>query len=202
MDGRLGVRVRGHVEATMGENGSLTESAMCFEEVAVLDKDDKIGGYDKDGDDEDNELDPDDGVGLMHPSTSSSMGRVYDRTTVLIEQDPIRLDEEGEEDGHCGADCEEDSMAFLAEGDEEGDDDEEEGDGSLAFMGDPEGMVHGYVHHTISPDQIQFTINPGSTPMPRNIEGATLTLHSECPETKQREVRPQPPPTVNSEFLR
>ncbi|KAG5271428.1 hypothetical protein AALO_G00179640 [Alosa alosa] len=172
----------------MSENGSLTESAMCFEEVA-LDKDNKICIYDKDGDDDDNELDPDDRGGLIHPSTSSCMARVYDRTTVLIEQDPIRLDEEGEEDGHCGGDCEDDGMVFLTEGEVEGDDDEEEGDGSLAFMGDPEGMVHGYVHHTISPDQIQFTINPGSTPMPRNIEGATLTLHSECPETKQREVK-------------
>lgn len=178
----------------MGENGSLADSAMCFQEVA-LDEDDKIAGYDKDGEEDDNELDPDDGGGndeggLMHPSTSSCMGRVYDRTTVLIEQDPIRLDEEGEEDGHCGADCEEDGMTFLAEGEGEDDedDDEEEGDGALVFMGDPEGMAHGYVHHTISPDQIQFTINPGSTPMPRNIEGATLTLHSECPETKQREV--------------
>lgn len=114
---------------------------------------------------------------------SSSSGRVYDRTTVLIERDPIRLDEEGEEEGHCGAD--EDGGTFLTEG--EGDADEEEG--SLSFMTDHDGMSQGYVHHTISPDQIQFTINPGSTPMPRNIEGATLTLHSECPETKQREVK-------------
>lgn len=107
-------------------------------------------------------------------------GRVYDRTTVLIERDPIRLDEEGEEEGHCGAD--DDGVAFLTEG-------EEDEEGSLAFMADPDAMAQGYVHHTISPDQIQFTINPGSTPMPRNIEGATLTLHSECPETRQTEAR-------------
>uniref|UniRef100_A0A3P9LD87 Metal regulatory transcription factor 1 n=1 Tax=Oryzias latipes TaxID=8090 RepID=A0A3P9LD87_ORYLA len=117
------------------------------------------------------------------PESSSSSGRVYDRTTVLIERDPIRLDEEGEEEGHCGGD--DDGVTFLTEG--EGDGDEE--DGSLGFMADTDGMSQGYVHHTISPDQIQFTINPGSTPMPRNIEGATLTLHSECPETKQREVK-------------
>lgn len=115
----------------------------------------KMADFDKDGN--------------MISGPSSSSGTIYDRTTVLIEQDPIRLDEEGEEDG----------MVFLPEGDE----------GSLAFMGDPDGMSQGYIHHTISPDQIQFIINPGSTPMPRNIEGATLTLHSECPETKQREVR-------------
>lgn len=190
----------------MGENGSLADTAMCYQEVALGGEDEKIAGYDDhDKDEDEHDLDhddddggPDDGDDLMmHPSTSTCMGggRVYDRTTVLIEQDPIRLDEEGEEDGHCGADCEEDGMAFLAEGEEgegneDDDDDEDEGmDGSLVFMSDPEGMAHGYVHHTISPDQIQFIINPGSTPMPRNIEGATLTLHSECPETKLREVR-------------
>lgn len=158
----------------MSENGPHTEAPMYFEvEVDPLGRDDdededKIH-YDKDDD--------------LIPEPSSSSGRVYDRTTVLIERDPIRLDEEGEEEGHCGGD--EDGVTFLTEG--EGDGDEEEG--SLAFMNDPDGMSQGYVHHTISPDQIQFTINPGSTPMPRNIEGATLTLHSECPETKQREVK-------------
>lgn len=128
---------------------------------------------------EEEEEDKDDDL-IVEPSSSS--GRVYDRTTVLIERDPIRLDEEGEEEGHCGGD--EDGVTFLTvgvDGDEE--------DGTLAFMVDAEAMSQGYVHHTISPDQIQFTINPGSTPMPRNIEGATLTLHSECPETKLREVR-------------
>uniref|UniRef100_A0A8C4F4I3 Metal regulatory transcription factor 1 n=1 Tax=Dicentrarchus labrax TaxID=13489 RepID=A0A8C4F4I3_DICLA len=158
----------------MSENGPHTEAPMYFEvEVDPLERDDeeeedKIH-FDKDDD--------------LIPASSSSSGRVYDRTTVLIERDPIRLDEEGEEEGHCGG--YEDGVTFLTEG--EGDGDEEEG--SLAFMTDPDGMSQGYVHHTISPDQIQFTINPGSTRMPRNIEGATLTLHSECPETKQREVK-------------
>nr|XP_046254963.1 metal regulatory transcription factor 1 isoform X2 [Scatophagus argus] len=158
----------------MSENGPHTEAPMYFEvEEDHLERDDeeeedKIH-FGKDDD--------------LIPEPSSSSGRVYDRTTVLIERDPIRLDEEGEEEGHCGGD--EDGVTFLTEG--EGDGDEEEG--SLNFMTDPDGMSQGYVHHTISPDQIQFTINPGSTPMPRNIEGATLTLHSECPETKQREVK-------------
>uniref|UniRef100_A0A671WT45 Metal regulatory transcription factor 1 n=1 Tax=Sparus aurata TaxID=8175 RepID=A0A671WT45_SPAAU len=158
----------------MSENGPHTEAPMYFEvEVDPLGRDDeeeedKIH-FDKDDD--------------LIPEPSSSSGRVYDRTTVLIERDPIRLDEEGEEEGHCGGD--EDGVTFLTEG--EGDGDEEEG--SITFMTDADGMSQGYVHHTISPDQIQFTINPGSTPMPRNIEGATLTLHSECPETKQREVK-------------
>ncbi|XP_015230783.1 PREDICTED: metal regulatory transcription factor 1 [Cyprinodon variegatus] len=154
----------------MSENGPRTEVPMYFE-VEV----DHLGREDEEEEDKvhDDEL-------IAEPSSSS--GRVYDRTTVLIERDPIRLDEEGEEEGHCGGD--EDGVTFLTEG--EGDADEE---GSLAFMADPDGMSQGYVHHTISPDQIQFTINPGSTPMPRNIEGATLTLHSECPETKQREVK-------------
>uniref|UniRef100_A0A665T7P0 C2H2-type domain-containing protein n=1 Tax=Echeneis naucrates TaxID=173247 RepID=A0A665T7P0_ECHNA len=158
----------------MSENGPHTEAPMYFEvEVDHLERDDEEE-EDKIHFDKDDDL-------IAEPSSSS--GRVYDRTTVLIERDPIRLDEEGEEEGHCGGD--EDGVTFLTEG--EGDGDEE--DSSLAFMADPDAMSQGYVHHTISADQIQFTINPGSTPMPRNIEGATLTLHSECPETKQREVK-------------
>ncbi|CAL9705138.1 unnamed protein product [Knipowitschia caucasica] len=154
----------------MSDNGPHTEASMYFE-VAVEsleredeEEEDKVH-YDKEDD-------------LIEEPCSSS-GRVYDRTTVLIERDPIRLDEEGEEEGHCGGD--EDCVTFLTDGDEE--------DGTLTFMVDAEAMSQGYVHHTISADQIQFTINPGSTPMPRNIEGATLTLHSECPETKLREVK-------------
>lgn len=154
----------------MNMNGPHSEAPMYFEvEVDQEEEEDDKIHFSKD----DN----------LIPETSSS-GRLYDRTTVLIERDPIRLDEEGEEEGHCGGD--DDGITFLTEG--EGDGDEE---GALTFMNDPDGMSQGYVHHTISADQIQFTINPGSTPMPRNIEGATLTLHSECPETKQREVSPQ-----------
>ncbi|XP_068591981.1 metal regulatory transcription factor 1 [Cebidichthys violaceus] len=157
----------------MSANGPHTEATMYFEvEVDHLERDDEEEEEDKIHFDKDNDL-------IAEPSSSS--GRVYDRTTVLIERDPIRLDEEGEEEGHCGG--YDDGVTFLTEG--EGD----EEDGSLAFMNDPDGMSQGYVHHTISPDQIQFTINPGSTRMPRNIEGATLTLHSECPETKLREVK-------------
>ncbi|XP_078108564.1 metal regulatory transcription factor 1 isoform X1 [Sander vitreus] len=160
----------------MSENGPHTSASMYFEvEVDHLERDD-----DDEEEEDKNHFDKDDDL-IAEPSTSA--GRVYDRTTVLIERDPIRLDEEGEEEGHCGGD--EDGVTFLTEG--EGDGDEE--DVSLAFMNDPDGMSQGYVHHTISPDQIQFTINPGSTRMPRNIEGATLTLHSECPETKLREVK-------------
>uniref|UniRef100_A0A8C5FXH3 Metal-regulatory transcription factor 1 n=1 Tax=Gadus morhua TaxID=8049 RepID=A0A8C5FXH3_GADMO len=174
----------------MSENGPHTKPSMYFEvKVGPLDRDeeeeedeDKIP-FDKDEDDDDN----------LMAEPSSSSGRIYDRTTVLIEQDPIRLDEEGEEDHHhhhhhhCGGD--EDGVTFLTEGEGDDDDEEQEEQRSLAFMTDADGMSQGYVHHTISPDQIQFIINPGNTPMPRNIEGATLTLHSECPETKQREVK-------------
>ncbi|XP_026866836.2 metal regulatory transcription factor 1 isoform X2 [Electrophorus electricus] len=156
----------------MGENGPLTDTSMFFE-----DDEEEVDRLAREEEEENDKMvDSDKEDGLM-PEPSSS-GRVYDRTTVLIEQDPIHLDEEGEEDVHCGTD--EDGVTFLADGEEEG---------SLAFMADPDTMAQGYVHHTISPDQIQFIINPGSTPMPRNIEGATLTLHSECPETKQREVK-------------
>ncbi|NXK35934.1 MTF1 factor, partial [Piprites chloris] len=104
---------------------------------------------------------------------SSSSGTVYDRTTVLIEQDHSVLEEE-EDEGQCG-----DHLPFLPEGHEEG----------FHLIADHEGMSQGYVQHIISPDQIHLTINPGSTPMPRNIEGATLTLQSECPETKLKEVK-------------
>ncbi|XP_055782220.1 metal regulatory transcription factor 1-like isoform X2 [Salvelinus fontinalis] len=159
----------------MSERGPRTEASM-FLEVDRLERDDndedKMAHYDDDKDDAD----------LMSAPSGS---RVYDRTTVLIEQDPIRLDEEGEEDhGHCVGD--DDGGTFLVDGDL---DEEDEEEGSMTFMGDQDGMSQGYVHHTISPDQIQFIINPGSMAMPRNIEGATLTLHSECPETKQREVK-------------
>uniref|UniRef100_A0A3B3ZK00 Metal regulatory transcription factor 1 n=1 Tax=Periophthalmus magnuspinnatus TaxID=409849 RepID=A0A3B3ZK00_9GOBI len=154
----------------MSENGPHTEASMYFE-VEV----DSLGREDEEEEDKIH-FDKEDDL-IVEPCSSS--GRVYDRTTVLIERDPIRLDEEGEEEGHCGVD--EDGITFLTEGDEE--------DGTLTFMVDSDAMSQGYVHHTISADQIQFTINPGSTPMPRNIEGATLTLHSECPETKLREVK-------------
>ncbi|TRY92373.1 hypothetical protein DNTS_012361 [Danionella cerebrum] len=149
----------------MGENGPLSETAMLFE-----DDEDEVDKLDHEEEEEDKMADFDKNDRIISGPSSSS-GTIYDRTTVLIEQDPVCLDDEGEEDG----------MNFLPEG--EGD------EGSLAFMGDPEAMSQGYIHHTISPDQIQFIINPGSTPMPRNIEGATLTLHSECPETKLREVK-------------
>nr|KAF6444523.1 metal regulatory transcription factor 1 [Molossus molossus] len=123
---------------------------------------------------EEDELTPDDRMlrfvdknGLV----PSSSGTVYDRTTVLIEQDPGTLEDE-DDDGQCG-----EPLPFLVGG--------EEG----FHLIDHEAMSQGYVQHIISPDQIHLTINPGSTPMPRNIEGATLTLQSECPETKRKEVK-------------
>ncbi|CAI5781860.1 metal regulatory transcription factor 1 [Podarcis lilfordi] len=103
----------------------------------------------------------------------SSSRTVYDRTTVLIEQDRGPLEDE-EDEGQCG-----DHLPFLPDGHED----------RFPLIADHEGMSQGYVQHIISPDQIHLTINPGSTPMPRNIEGATLTLQSECPETKLKEVK-------------
>ncbi|XP_072275619.1 metal regulatory transcription factor 1 [Pyxicephalus adspersus] len=105
-------------------------------------------------------------------------GTIYDTTTVLIEQDQQPSededDEEEEDDANVGS-----NLPFLYAANEEG----------LLLMSEQDAMSQGYVQHIISPDQIHFTINPGSTPMPRNIEGATLTLHSECPETNQKEVK-------------
>ncbi|CAH2222084.1 metal regulatory transcription factor 1 [Pelobates cultripes] len=108
-------------------------------------------------------------------------GTVYDTTTVLIEQDRQPAwgeDDEDEEDdefeGHVGS-----NLPYLDAANEQG----------LLLLPEQDAMSQGYVQHIISPDQIHLTINPGTTPMPRNIEGATLTLHSECPETKQKEVK-------------
>lgn len=99
---------------------------------------------------------------------------VYDTTTVLIEQDQQPSEDDDEDDeSNIGP-----NLPFLDAANEAG----------LLLMSGPDGMSQGYVQHIISPDQIHLTINPGSTPMPRNIEGATLTIHSECPETKQKEV--------------
>ncbi|XP_018415117.1 PREDICTED: metal regulatory transcription factor 1 [Nanorana parkeri] len=102
---------------------------------------------------------------------------IYDTTTVLIEQDQHPSEEEEDEeedDANVGT-----NLPFLDAANEEG----------LLLMSEQDAMTQGYVQHIISPDQIHFTINPGSMPMPRNIEGATLTLHSECPDTKQKEVK-------------
>ncbi|XP_075460881.1 metal regulatory transcription factor 1 [Ascaphus truei] len=105
---------------------------------------------------------------------------VYDTTTVLIEQDHSPSEEEEDEeededdDGSIGT-----NLPFLDAANEEG----------LLLMPEQDAISQGYVQHIISMDQIHVTINPGSTPMPRNIEGATLTLHSECPETKQKEIK-------------
>lgn len=103
---------------------------------------------------------------------------VYDTTTVLIEQDqqPSEEDDDDEEEDESNVGT---NLPFLDAANEEG----------LLLMSEQDAMSQGYVQHIISPDQIHLTINPGSTPMPRNIEGATLTLHSECPETKQKEVK-------------
>uniref|UniRef100_A0A8C7PB02 Metal regulatory transcription factor 1 n=1 Tax=Oncorhynchus mykiss TaxID=8022 RepID=A0A8C7PB02_ONCMY len=113
---------------------------------------------------------------LLLPSTLDSgvhsLDTVYDRTTVMIEQDPVGSRTDNKEE-------EEDLMMYLHEGCET------EGRGGLEDHW--QAMSQGYIHHTISQDQIQFTINPGSTPMPRHIQGATITLHSECPDTHHSE---------------
>ncbi|XP_038822812.1 metal regulatory transcription factor 1-like [Salvelinus namaycush] len=115
---------------------------------------------------------------LLLPSTLDSgvhsLDTVYDRTTVMIEQDPVGSRTDNKEE-------EEDLMMYLHEGCET------EGRGGLEDHW--QAMSQGYIHHTISQDQIQFTINPGSTPMPRHIQGATITLHSECPDTHHSEVK-------------
>uniref|UniRef100_A0A2C9JCI3 C2H2-type domain-containing protein n=1 Tax=Biomphalaria glabrata TaxID=6526 RepID=A0A2C9JCI3_BIOGL len=46
----------------------------------------------------------------------------------------------------------------------------------------------GYIHHTISEDEILMQINPGSSKMPSNPSHATLTIESQNPRTKAKEV--------------
>ncbi|CAG5125315.1 unnamed protein product, partial [Candidula unifasciata] len=46
----------------------------------------------------------------------------------------------------------------------------------------------GYIHHTISEDEILMRINPGSSRMPLNPSHATLTVESQNPKTKLKEV--------------
>lgn len=45
-----------------------------------------------------------------------------------------------------------------------------------------------YIHHTISEDEILMQINPGSSRMPTNPSHATLTIESQNPKTKAKEV--------------
>ncbi|KAH9502739.1 Mitochondrial transcription factor 1 [Bulinus truncatus] len=46
----------------------------------------------------------------------------------------------------------------------------------------------GYIHHTISEDEILMQIHPGSSRMPSNPSHATLTIESQNPRTKAKEV--------------
>lgn len=47
----------------------------------------------------------------------------------------------------------------------------------------------GFIHHTISPDQIQMQITPGYGFMPEDIQGATLTVTTKNPDTKTKEIK-------------
>ncbi|PSN44081.1 hypothetical protein C0J52_11920 [Blattella germanica] len=48
----------------------------------------------------------------------------------------------------------------------------------------------GYIHHTISSDQIYMHINPGnSRSMPENPSHATITIETTDPETNQKEIK-------------
>ncbi|XP_078279038.1 metal regulatory transcription factor 1 isoform X2 [Rhinoraja longicauda] len=147
------------------------------EKDKLVSENNNVAYYETDDDEEEMTREEKMGFSVKNGLLASSSGIVYDRTTVLIEQDPIGLDDEEEDEEEGGNNN--NLVTFLSENSED----------NFYLISDPDGMAQGYVHHTISPDQIQFTINPGSTPMPRNIEGATLTLQSECPETKVREVK-------------
>ncbi|CAB1320764.1 unnamed protein product, partial [Coregonus sp. 'balchen'] len=88
-----------------------------------------------------------------------SLDTVYDRITVMIEQDAVGSRTDNKEE-------EEDLMMYLHEGCET------EGRGGLEDHW--EAMSQGYIHHTISQDQIHFTINPGEA-LPVSIRGLYST---------------------------
>ncbi|RUS83936.1 hypothetical protein EGW08_008291 [Elysia chlorotica] len=50
-------------------------------------------------------------------------------------------------------------------------------------------VSEGYIHHTISEDEILMKIDPGSSRMPTNPSHATLTVESQNPKTKMKEVQ-------------
>ena len=55
---------------------------------------------------------------------------------------------------------------------------------------DQSGRHEGFIHHTISPDQIQMQITPEyGFIMPEDIQGATLTVTTKNPNTLLKEVK-------------
>ncbi|XP_032803385.2 uncharacterized protein LOC116939286 [Petromyzon marinus] len=109
----------------------------------------------------------------------ASASPVWDRTTVLIEGGAWPL-------GHAEASA---RASGSRRGGEEGRDDDEGGDDDEEEEDDDDG-IGGYIEHTISQDRILMTLKPGAhTPMPADIQGATLTLSAQCPRTRRREVK-------------
>ncbi|KAG8232422.1 hypothetical protein J437_LFUL012853 [Ladona fulva] len=47
----------------------------------------------------------------------------------------------------------------------------------------------GYIHHTITSDEIYFRIHPGNSPMPENPSHATLTIETHDPTTNTKEIK-------------
>ncbi|XP_072035529.1 uncharacterized protein [Amphiura filiformis] len=86
----------------------------------------------------------------------------FDRTSVFIE-------------------CDSNSLGGVP-GQEHTDTEQEDHSGIL-------GHHDGFIHHTISPDQIQMQITPGYGFMPEDIQGATLTVTTKNPETKKNEIQ-------------
>ncbi|XP_071440342.1 SET and MYND domain-containing protein 4-like [Hetaerina americana] len=47
----------------------------------------------------------------------------------------------------------------------------------------------GYIHHTITSDEIYFSIHPGNSQMPENPSHATLTIETHDPKTNTKEIK-------------
>uniref|UniRef100_T1JSB9 C2H2-type domain-containing protein n=1 Tax=Tetranychus urticae TaxID=32264 RepID=T1JSB9_TETUR len=61
------------------------------------------------------------------------------------------------------------------------------GQQSTDFLVDQENS--GYIHHSITEDQITMHVHPGNSPMPRNPSHAMLTIETRNENTKKREYR-------------
>ena len=46
-----------------------------------------------------------------------------------------------------------------------------------------------YIQHTLSDDQILMTLNPGEHQMPENPSHVTLTIETQNPDTKTKEIK-------------
>ncbi|GAB6032540.1 hypothetical protein CHUAL_011433 [Chamberlinius hualienensis] len=94
--------------------------------------------------------------------------------------------------GKFGLEINGNKFTHLTVHEEEFDDDEDvnhEHNNHEDHEGDQENECSGYIHHTISADEIFMHINPGNRHMPAEPSHATITIESLDPETNKKEVK-------------